>query len=162
MAGCGPAVVDPEASDSADGSSGTDPDSTTGTPGTSTTGVPPVTTAATSPVSTVTTITTSLPPPQTSTSSSSHGSSFTGSSTGTDACGPTEDFQALVWVNNGTPPGAQSLDCVITSVDYELVTTEIDLDCGGLELAALPRRRCRAARLLQSLCRHEHGRALRA
>ncbi len=122
-----------DSSGSADGSSSGSPDTTTGNPNPSTTGVPPITTAGTSPVSTVTTVTTSPPPPpQTSTSSSGGESSVGGSSTGVDACNPTEEFQALVWVGNGTPPGAESLECVIVSVDYETVTTEIELDCGGL------------------------------
>ncbi len=140
LVGCGPAVALEEESNSGStgqaqttGSPSTSPgvtsDTTSGPTTAGVTTTPPVTT---SPVTTTPPVTTSpvtSGPLDTGIGESSGGSE---SSSGGDACGPIEMFEASIWVNNGVAPGTYSWSCTITGVDYKTVTTEVGLSCEGL------------------------------
>lgn len=132
LAGCGPAIDLEEASDG--GSASTTPpvgstsdsasstsDTTSGTTSGGVTTLPPVTS---NPVSSVTS-----GPLDTGFGETSGGSE---SSSGGDGCGPIDRFEASIWVNNGLAPGVYSWGCEITGLEYETVTTELDLSCEGL------------------------------
>lgn len=136
MVGCGPAVaLEEEAQSGSTGSAETSgvpttspgSDTTTGMTGAGMTTSP----VTTNPVTTnpVTTNPVTSGPLDTGFDESSGGSE---SSSGGDACGPIEMFEASIWVNNGVAPGAFSSSCTITGVEYKTVTTEVSLSCGGV------------------------------
>lgn len=138
LVGCGPAVALEE--ESQGGSTGSAP--TSGVPTTSPGSSTDTTTGTTS--AGVTTSPTTAPPVTTNpvtTSPVTSGPLDTGigesgggseSSSGGDACGPIEMFEASIWVNNGVAPGAFSSSCTITGLEYKTVTTEVGLSCGGV------------------------------